>query len=285
MQIEKVNFPFERRTRSSQPRKLIRDSDGDTIVIEQPIRMVSCDTPEKAGFAGPPPTAQQKLNECAHRLRSGFFDDHLPTELREYLLARLTGDAAERHINAGVKAGEEFNKILERRLTRQDGAKRKVAVIPTGEIIDNYGRLLAYTAPYFSKNELPPKGSPERQTFNVDMIANGWAAFFPIYPSLPQNDDMNMAIASAELAWEERRGAWKNFGENLLLGYEFRACIKLAAGLDGALSATEAFQRICVDLRTLREVGKHGFFSVPPCYRLWIWEEDIQQARIDLGLN
>lgn len=292
MPIEKINFPFERQLRRPQPRKLIRDSDGDTLVVEQPIRLVSCDTPEKGNYAGSAATAQAKLDECALRLSNGFFDAHLPKELREYLLAKITNDAAERHINAGIQAGEEFNRILESRLTRPDGSRRKVAIIPTGEMIDDYGRLLAYTAPYFNKNELPPRTSPERRTFNLEMVANGWAAFFPVYPSLPQNDDLNSVIAAAELAWEERKGAWERFGEDLLLGYEFRACIKLAAEPKETDEITKfaencsnnAFQRICIDLRTLKEAGKHGLYSVPPCYRLWVWEEDIEQARIDLGL-
>ncbi len=293
MPIEKINFSFERQLRPPQPKKLIRDSDGDTLVIEQPIRLVSCDTPEKASYAGNAAIAQAKLNQCALRLSNGFFDNHLPKGLREYLMAKITNDAAERHINAGVQAGEVFNRILEDRLTLPSGSKRKVAIIPTGEIIDSYGRLLAYTAPYFNKSELPPKNSPERRTFNLDMVANGWAAFFPVYPSLPQNADLNAIIFAAELAWEERRGAWDQFGENLLLGYEFRACIKLAAEprvTDDITKFAEdcaknAFQRICIDLRTLKETGKHGFYSIPPCYRLWIWEDDIKQARIDLGLK
>lgn len=51
-----------------------------------------------------------------------------------------------------------------------DGAKRKVAVIPTGEIIDYYGRLLAYIAPYFKGSEsdpLPPPDDPRRRTTTI----------------------------------------------------------------------------------------------------------------------
>ena len=93
-----VGFDFPRTIRSAQPRQLARTSDGDTPVIDQPIRMVSIDTPEKQHYAGLPPTAQAKLNRCRDRLQ---------------------------------------------RLTRPDGGRRRVAVIPTGELIDRYGRLLA----------------------------------------------------------------------------------------------------------------------------------------------
>jgi len=116
------------------------------------------------------------------------------------------------------------------------------------------------------------------------MIENGWAAFFPIYPSLPRNGDMNRAIAAAEVAWGEKRGAWHEFGENVLLGYEFRMCVKLGAAANQQSGISEAFKRICVDLRNMREVGRFGFHAIPPCHRLWIWDDDIIQARQDLGV-
>jgi len=143
-------------------------------------------------------------------------------------------------------------------------------------------------APWFSgsaSDPVPPRDSPARRTFNLDMIENGWAAFFPIYPSLPRNDDMNMAIAAAESAWNQRTGMWAAFGANVLLGYEFRACIKLGVAPDPAKGIADAFQRVCVDLRDLRIVGKFGFHRVPRPYRLWVWDKDLQQAKTDLHLS
>ncbi len=278
-----VNFDFERALRTPQPKKLNRVSDGDTPVIEQPVRMVSCDTPEKAGYAGKPETSQPKLDTCRERLENGFYDA-LPQELREYLIEKLTPDAAAWHIAAGMEATNVFNTFLEDRLTRPSGTKRNLAIIPTGEIVDMYGRLLAYLAPWLDP-PLPPKDDPERQTFNLNMIESGWAAFFPIYPSLPRNTDMNRAIAAAESAWEEQRGVWATqAGSQFLLAYEFRACVKLGTANTAAAGLDKAFQRVCVDLRNLRIVGKYGFHAVPPCYRLWAWEKDLPQARIDLGL-
>jgi hypothetical protein len=118
------------------------------------------------------------------------------------------------------------------------------------------------------------------------MIANGRAAFFPIYPSLPGDADFNRMLAAAEHAWDHQLGQWDEFGTNLLLGYEYRSCIKLAAE-DGSTAAAligEAFQRICVDLRNKKMLGKFALADVPPPYRLWIWEKDIAQAKQDLGL-
>ena len=251
------------------------------------MRLVSFDTPEKAAYAGNSSRIQPKLNACRDRLANGFYDA-LPRELRDYFLDKLAvADAARRHIEAGDQASAEFDRMLAARLTLPSGELRKVAVIPTGEVVDAFGRLLAYVAPWFAgppHDPLPPRDDPRRRTLNLDMIANGWAAFFPVYPSLPRNPDMNLAIAAAEAAGYQQRGAWAANGPRFLLGYEYRACIKLADAPSAADGISEAFRRHCVDLRTLRNVGTHGFWDVPPCYRLWLWEEDLAQATDDLGL-
>jgi endonuclease YncB( thermonuclease family) len=283
-----VAFDFPRTIRPAQPRQLARTSDGDTPVIDQPVRMVSVDTPEKQHYAGLPPTAQVKLDRCRQRLQDGTYAA-LPGGLREYLVGRLTADAAERHIGAGLGASASFEALQDQRLTKPDGSRRRVAIIPTGELIDHYGRLLAYLAPWFAGppgDPLPPKDAPERRTFNLEMVASGWGALFVIYPSLPRNDDLNVLLEAAEAAWTERRGAWAEFGEDLLLGYEYRAAIKLGIEEleDPAATVADAYQRHCVDLRDLRLVGKHDYFQVPPSQRLWIWEDDLAQATPDLAL-
>jgi endonuclease YncB( thermonuclease family) len=283
-----VAFNFPRITRPAQPRQLARTSDGDTPVIDQPVRMVSVDTPEKQHYAGLPPSAQTKLDRCRQRLQDGTYDA-LPDGLREYLVGRLTPDAAERHIAAGLGASAAFEALQDQRLTKPDGTRRRVAVIPTGEFIDRYGRLLAYLAPWFAGppgDPLPPKDAPERRTFNLDMVDSGWGAMFLIYPSLPRNDDLNLLLAAAEAAWDEKRGAWAEFGEDLLLGYEFRAAIKLGIQEleDPATAIADAYQRHCVDLRDLHLVGKFDYHQVPPSQRLWIWELDLAAATRDLAL-
>ncbi len=281
-----VNFSFARATRPASRRRLSQVSDGDTPTIDQPIRMVSCDTPEKAQYAGGPAKSQPKLDACRERL-SGNFYQSLPRALRDYFIARLTDDAAERHVEAGTRAWAVFQEVLDRRLVRPDGNRRSLAVIPTGEVIDSYGRMLAYLAPWFAGTDadpLPPRDDPRRRTFNLEMVENGWAAFFPIYPSLPNNADFNLAIAAAATAWDEKRGAWEEFGEDLLLAYEFRACIKLGTAATAEEGIAATFQRVCVDLRDMRAVGLYGFSEVPPPYRMWIWESDMAAARDDLGI-
>src|SRR5689334_1298716 len=108
-------YAFTPDTRRAGARALLRHSDGDTLVVEQPIRLVSCDTPEKAGYAGKAEVAQVKLDVCRERLHSGFYDE-LPVALREYLLAKLVPGAAQRHLTAGSDASAAFHAILERRL-------------------------------------------------------------------------------------------------------------------------------------------------------------------------
>jgi hypothetical protein len=119
------------------------------------------------------------------------------------------------------------------------------------------------------------------------MVALGWAATFIIYPSIPRASDLSLLLDEAEAAWQEKRGAWAQFGHDLLLGHEYRACIKLGArDLDDPADAIEdAYQRVCVDLRTLTEVGLFGHHQVPPAQRLWIWAKDLEQARKDLALE
>jgi endonuclease YncB( thermonuclease family) len=282
-----VNFNLPPNKQQAQRRVLLHASDGDTPVIEQPVRAVSCDTPEKAGYAGKPAISQPKLDTCRQRL-SGNFYNALPDRLRNYLIARLTPNAAANHIAGAVSASTFFDTVLDYRLTRADGTKRGLAVIATGEIVDRYGRLLAYFAPWFAGSRadpLPPRNDPARRTFNLEMVESGWAASFVVYPSLPNNIDMNALIAAAETAWNERKGVWRDYGRRFLLGFEFRACIKLATAPSAAAGIKDAFQRVCVDLRTLRNVGKFGFTRVPPPYRMWIWETDVAKATGELGLR
>lgn len=281
-----LRFNFDRALRPAAPQRLFTVSDGDTPSILQPVRMVSTDTPEKAHYAGRPEVAQPKLDVCRQRLRDGFYPQ-LPVALADYLVDRLDGDAAARHIAAGNEASVQFDLLLRDRLARPDGAQRRVATIPTGEVIDRYGRMLAYLAPWFSGargDPVPPKHDPARRTFNLDMVAAGWAASFLVYPSLPQNDDLNLLYDEAKAAWAGRLGAWKVHGRKLLLGYEYRLCIKLGTATTPAKGMASAFQRLCVDLRGPKSVGMFGWNAVPPPHRMWVWATDAATASQALGI-
>lgn len=144
-----VHFQLQnRQSRRATPKRLIRTSDGDPPVIEQPIRMVSVDTPEKAGYAGGPPVSEP--------------------------------------IATARKAGEDPQRFYTQ--AELDAAARD---------LDGY--------------EIS-------RTSAAEMIAS-------------------------------------------------------------------AFQRHCVDLRTLEVVGLYDFGEVPPPYRLWIWDDQLEEAKGDLGLN
>lgn len=281
-----LSFGFERELRPATPQRLYSVSDGDTPKILQSIRMVSIDTPEKAGYAGRPELAQPKLDKARQRLLDGFYPA-IPDELRDYLVDRLDAGAATRHIAAGEQASLEFGLLMKDRLTRPTGTQRPVATVPTGEVIDRYGRMLAYLAPWFSggaSDPIPPKGDPTRRTFNIDMIASGWAAPFMIYPSLPQDSDLNLLYEESKAAWKEKRGAWAVHGRKLILGYEYRLAIKLGTAPSKAKGMASAFQRICVDLRTKTSVGLHGWHAVPPPHRMWVWADDATDASAALDI-
>jgi hypothetical protein len=78
----------------------------------------------------------------------------------------------------------------------------------------------------------------------------------------------------------------------MLLGYEYRACLKLGAAdrpdrppIPAATRIAEAFRRVCVDLRSREILGLHGYHRVDPPYRLWIWKQDLAEAREALDLR
>lgn len=282
-----VDWNLDTNSRTPAPRKLLRAADGDTPFIEQPIRMVSVDTPEKAGYAGGALAAQPKLDQCRQRLENGFYDA-IPKKTRTYLIGKLGPNAAADHISAGVEASNVFDHMVATRLTKPDGKMRSIGIIPTGEVIDRYGRMLAYIVPWFagtSGDPVPPKDDPRRNTFNLDMIATGWGAFFPVYGSLPAADDMNKAIAAAEAAWHGRKGIWEVHSRKVLLAYEYRLCIKLGTATSASKGIKDAFQRVCVDLRTKKDLGLFGFAAVPPPYRMWVWQDQEAEAIVRLGLK
>lgn len=238
--------------------------------------MVSVDTPEKAGFAGAAPVAQPKLDRCRQQLRDGTYAA-LPDDLRSHLLQRLTPDAADRHITAGVQASQYFDALLSQRLARADGTPRRLAVLPAGELLDRYGRLLAYLAPWYAGtpgDPLPPKSDPRRRTFNLEMITAGWGVLFLVYPSLPADPaDYAAAVEAARTAWDQQQGMWQEHGEELLLPYEYRACVRLGTIEDPLQALEQAFTRVCYDLRTGDNLGLYGYPRIPPWTRLWVWQD------------
>ncbi|MFN0274970.1 MAG: thermonuclease family protein [Chitinophagales bacterium] len=285
MAVPKIKTYFKISSFRPSRKKFISAPDGDTLNIQQPLRMVSCDTPEKEGYAGKAPAAQKLLDICKERLAGEFYTG-IPEATRKYLLKKLTPQAAKKHIKAGNEASKQFEIIRNSIIKKGPRRYYPVAVIPCGEVIDSYGRMLAYIARFFDKANLPPKNDPKRKTFNLLMIEEGWAVFFPIYPSLPKDkEDFELMIAAAETAWKKKKGMFGKYGEDILLPYEFRMCVKMAEAETAKDGIRSAFQRNCIDVRTMTLLDKFSYHTIAPCYRLWVWNDDVKQATIDLGLK
>jgi endonuclease YncB( thermonuclease family) len=266
-------------------------ADGDTPSVRMAIRMLSIDAPEtNYPGIGKPSKSDERLAELADWLRAG----QAPVEegLAQHLLPRLaTGQAGTLQEQQGEQAKRVFKDLLDERLTRPNGSKRNVFLQAADEHFDQYGRLLAYLAPYYSKQELAALSLKERATFNLLMVESGWAAPFLIYPSLPKYRDLVLFHSAAQEAVEQRRGAW---AEPLLLtGYEWRLCIrlqaltkKLVAGQ--SVSTQERYgwaERYCADMTTREIFEPQDYHRVAPHNRLFIWPQDVNDAvgKLNLG--
>ena len=274
-----VNLP------SLGSRSLVDISDGDTPNIRMPIRMLSIDTPEvtaksPAGAAA----VDARFNQLAEWIRSGLAP--VSAGFREHILPRLESAAAGTlQFDQGKKASGFHKEIVELRLTRPgSGRKRNVFLRSSESPFDKYGRLLAYVAPYYSGKERRGLSRRERATFNLDMVAGGWAAPFLIFPNLPGELDLPLFLEAAVEAREEGKGQYQD--DLSLPGYEYRMCEKLyritKKIADGEeLSYTDRIKwrsRYCADMRDRRLFGPESYFHIPEPYRLWIWPDDVQQA-------
>ena len=251
--------------------------------------MLSIDTPEtNYPTIGKPSNSDDELLELATWLKNG--DIRIDDKLAEYLIPKLeTGTAGSLQQQQGEAAKLAFNDLLEKRLTRPSGRKRQLFV-RTGDMpIDSYGRLLAYIAPSYSSKELAEIEAEDRFTFNLNMIENGWAAMLVIFPSIPKHSDLMLMHEKAKTAVETGKGAWAN--PNLLTGYEWRMCIKLhkqakklLAGSIKRINPGTWVSRYCADMTTRKVYYPDQYFKVQPYNRIFIWEDDIQEAVAQLNL-
>ncbi|HMP11612.1 hypothetical protein [Hydrogenophaga sp.] len=105
--------------------------------------------------------------------------------LAAHLLPRLKRadgqDAFEVHMAQGKQATLAFETLTQTRLKRPTGTNRPMFVRIADQPFDSYGRLLAYVAPEYSAAERQGLSRRDRATFNLDMVAAGWAATFVIY--------------------------------------------------------------------------------------------------------
>jgi endonuclease YncB( thermonuclease family) len=265
-------------------KKYLRATDGDTPYVSTPIRMLCIDTPEVHYPGNQKPS---KHDDKLAQLASWIEEDQAPVNygLGQYLLPKLsTGKAGTLQGDQGTNATEKFKELLNEKLTRPSGSKRSVYLRAADVPFDRYGRLLAYMAPSYSSKELASMSRKDRATFNLLMVESGWAASFPIYPSLPQHSDLIMLQEVAEEAYQNQQGAWAD--PVTLTGYVFRMCVrlyqvtkKLVAG--NKLSSSEQYgwiERFCVDMTTREIFYPQDYYKVAPYNRIFVWPKDVAEA-------
>lgn len=265
-------------------RALVDVSDGDTPNIRMPVRMLSIDTPEvTARSANGAARVDAKFAQLVDWIKDGTAP--VRRGFRDHILPRLEGQpAGSAHFQQGEAASAWFKARKDERLTKPNGRKRNLFVRTADMPFDGYGRLLAYVAPSYSSAELRSLSRAERATFNLDMVASGWAAPFVLYPSIPGELDLPLFVAAAAAAQDQRLG---QYADPLhLTGYEYRMCeklhaitAKLAAGQDLSYRDRIGWRsRYAFDIRDRRIHGPEEYMQIPPPYRVWLWPEDVAEA-------
>lgn len=266
---------------------LIDVTDGDTPGIRMPIRMLSVDTPEVTARR---PSRAREWDRRLERLADWIEAGLAPIEpgLAASLLPRLRGGAGTLQYEQGLEASAFLKDRVAARLRSPGGGMRKLFIRTADLPFDGNNRLLAYVAPNYTeaeREEIPPGRRP---TFNLELVASGWASPFVIYPSLPKAADLRLLVEAAERAVAEGRGAW---GEpRSLPGYEYRMAEKLyfvterlVAG-EAGVDARGWRSRYCADMGTRQLFGPEAYMGVPHHRRLWIWPDDLEEARERLDL-
>jgi endonuclease YncB( thermonuclease family) len=270
---------------------LIDVTDGDTPNIRMPIRLLSVDTPEvTAKSAERAAKIDQEFLALAGWIRAGAAP--VSTRFADHILPRLeSGTAGTRQFTAGSAASAWFKAHAAARLTGANGRQRSLFVRLGDAPFDDNGRLLAYVAPNFTDKERAGMSRADRATFNLDLVASGWASAFVLYPNVPGEQDYPMLARAAADAIAAGSGQWAD--PLVMPAYEYRMCEKLHAitkrlVAGETLSGSQRFawrSRYCADARTRLLYGPEDYSVVPPPWRLWIWPDDVQEAASALNLT
>lgn len=288
--VEVLWTPAGQNMPSLGSRALVDVSDGDTPNIRMPIRMLSIDTPEVTAKSDNRAEAiDGEFSELATWIREG--QAPVSNAFRDYILPKLeTGNAGTLQFEQGKEASAFYKAISDERLTRENGRKRSLFIRAGDEPFDNYGRLLAYVAPSYSKAERTQMSRQERATFNLNLIESGWAAPFVLFPSIPGELDLPIFLEAAVSAKDSGIG---QYIEPLsLYGYEYRMCEKLHDITKKLVSGQSMTfpdrlkwrSRYCADMRTRDLFDPESYMLVPEPYRIWIWPDDVQKAISMLNL-
>jgi endonuclease YncB( thermonuclease family) len=270
---------------------LIDVTDGDTPNIRMPVRMLSVDTPEvTAKSAARAAAIDQEFLALADWIRAGKAP--VSPRFAGHILPKLdSGTAGTRQFNAGTAASAWFKDHAAARLKAPNGRQRSLFVRLGDAPFDDNGRLLAYVAPSYTDRERATMSRADRATFNLDLVASGWASAFVLYPNIPGEQDYPMLAQAAAEALAAPRGQWTD--PLVMPAYEYRMCEKLHAitkrlVAGETLSGAQRFgwrSRYCADARTRLLYGPEDYQAVPPPWRLWIWPDDVQSAVATLNLT
>lgn len=267
-------------------------TDGDTPSIGLSVRMLSIDAPEVHYPGNTKPSHHDKL---LTRLGGFLKTGKAPVDdgLAEYLYPKVSGGkVGTRQELQGDESSAEFRAQITQRLTRPRGQPRSVYIRSADEHFDRYGRLLAYLSPMYTSRELRmmARDDPARATFNLTMVASGWAAPFPIYPSIPRYQDLLLLYGAGKAAFESKAGMWAD--ERTLTGYEFRMCYRLAMLTEKLVAGKQVtaeerkgwVERYCVDMTTAEVYPPHQYYKVKPYARIFVWPADIAEAVSTMNL-
>jgi endonuclease YncB( thermonuclease family) len=256
-------------------------TDGDTPTIQVPIRMLGMDAPE-LHYGGATSDHPDKFDAAFAAFLAGAGKD-LDAGLRKHLEVRLDATACTRHIEAGKTAFTHYSAIVEERLRRVSATSgkvltpRKLFTMVSSQAFDRYGRMLAYVAPSYTKEERDRTPPEKRPTFNLQMMQDGHASSLVIYPNLPKPADLMMVRTAMATAKRRRRGIWAS-KVPVLHAFEFRWIVDTIAG------KRTGPDRFCADLSTGRLYLPQHYYKVPDADRIWFFEEDLGDA-LKLGLK
>lgn len=271
-------------------KNLISTSDADTVKISVAIRMLSIDAPELHYPNNKKPSKQDaNLAQLATWIQSG--EAPIQNDLGQYLLPKLaTGQAGTLQEQQGNQAKTFFKTLVDNKLKPPGGKKRNLFVHAADEHFDSYGRLLAYIAPSYTSKELDTMSRMDRATFNLLLVEAGWAASFPIYPSIPSYPDLVLLQKAAKDAVDNKLGIWAD--PMTLTGYEFRMCVKLYQITQRLVDGEDLnryvkggwISRYCVDMTTREVFYPQDYFKVKTYNRIFLWPNDVAEAVTTMNL-
>lgn len=255
--------------------KWVSATDGDTPTIQVPVRMLGMDAPE-LHYGGATEANPGKFDAAfaSFLTKAG---KNLDPALKKHLQPRLKAGACTRHINAGKAASDHFQQMVAERLKRvsestgKELSPRHLFSMVSTEVFDKYGRMLAYLNASYTKQERETLPVKQRQTFNLQMVADGQATSLLIYPNIPKPADLTLVQQAMANARKNKLGLWKS-ATPLLHAFEFRWIVDT---LDGKRQGPDRF---CGDFTSARLYPPQRYFEVLPENRLWFFAEDVGEA-------